>query len=51
MLKEEKKLKVEVTNPKTKEEWEDTINRINEFLKIKYKKKDSQSTCKERESM
>ncbi len=51
MPKEQKKLKVEVVNPKTKEEWDETIQRINEFLKIKYTKKDSQSTCKERESL
>ena len=42
MPKEKKKLKVEITNPKTKEEWEETIDRINKFLEFKYTKKDSQ---------
>lgn len=46
MPKEKKKLTIEVVNPKTKEEWESTINKINEFLKIKYTKKDSRTTAR-----
>ncbi len=34
------KLSVEVTNPKTKKEWEETINKINKYLAFKYTKKD-----------
>ena len=46
MPREEKKIKVEVANPKTKEEWEQTINRINEFLFYKYTKKDSRTPAR-----
>ena len=42
MPKEKKELKVEVVNPKSDKEWKETINRINEFLKLKYTKKDSE---------
>lgn len=35
----ERKLRVEVTNPKTANEWEQKIKEINEFLDFKYKKK------------
>lgn len=40
MKKEEHELKVIVTNPKTKEEAKEMIERINEFLAFKYTKKD-----------
>ena len=40
------KISVEVTNPKSKEEWEETIRRINEFLFYKYTKKDSPPIAK-----
>ena len=40
MKKDIQELKVIVTNPKTKEEAKETIERINEFLAFKYQKKD-----------
>lgn len=46
MQKEKRKIRVEIINPKTKEEWEEKINRINEYLFYKYTKKDPQSIQK-----
>lgn len=46
MPKDKKELKVEIVNPKTKEEWDETIQRINEFLFYKYTKKDSRTTAR-----